>query len=85
MKYAIIGISLKFPECDTKKEFWDILINNKTIIKKHPKNRFNYNSYVNKENKPGKMNCDKAGYLENIDSFDNNYFKKQKIWIHNKK
>jgi acyl transferase domain-containing protein/NADPH:quinone reductase-like Zn-dependent oxidoreductase len=74
MKYAIIGISLKFPECDTKKEFWDILINNKTIIKKHPENRFNYKSYVNKENKPGKMNCDKAGYLENINSFDNNYF-----------
>ena len=69
MKYAIIGISLKFPECDTKEEFWEILINKKTTINKHPESRFNYSSYVNNENIPGKMNCDKAGYLDNIDLY----------------
>ena len=65
MKYAIIGISLKFPDCENINEYWNILEQNKSIISKHPKDRFN-ESYYDPNNIPGKMNCEKAGYLKNI-------------------
>ena len=71
---AVIGISCRFPGSDDINLFWNNLIDSKELIQQFDKNKLsllkaneylvNHKNYVNA-----------CGFLEEIDKFDNNFFK----------
>jgi 3-oxoacyl-(acyl-carrier-protein) synthase/thioester reductase-like protein/acyl carrier protein len=66
---AIIGVSFEFPRIKTWKDLAESLTDSKTYIDNLSSNRLEdiYNKF-------GNLEMSKAGYLSNIDQFDNKYF-----------
>ncbi|MCL2151906.1 MAG: SDR family NAD(P)-dependent oxidoreductase [Oscillospiraceae bacterium] len=76
-RVAIIGMSCRFPGgANSVKEFWDVLVNGKDGIIEVPENRWDMGKYFDEdENAPGKMYCQKGGFLTKaIDEFDAQFF-----------
>lgn len=72
---AIIGVSARFPGCESIGEFWDLLSNGKTGISEVPKNRWDIDSYYDPDpNNFKKTYCRKGGFLNVIDEFDARFF-----------
>lgn len=76
MDIAIIGVSLKLPNnINNLDDLYDKLINKTDCISDHRVDRFNPETYYDKNNSIGKFNTKKGGYLSNIYDFDNSFFK----------
>ncbi len=72
---AIIGIGLRFPEAETKEEFWNMLAEGKSGIIDIPKERWDVEKYYDSTGtQPGKMITKKGGFLKNFDMFDPHFF-----------
>ena len=72
---AIIGMSCQFPGSDNVDEFWTSLAQGKDGISEVPASRWNINEYFDANpDAPGKMITRKAGFIENVDLFDANFF-----------
>jgi acyl transferase domain-containing protein/surfactin synthase thioesterase subunit len=73
---AIIGIGCRLPgDSDTPEKFWDLLQNGKSAVKEVPPERWNIDDYYDPEpGKPGKINTKNAGFMDDIDKFDNLFF-----------
>lgn len=70
---AIIGISAKIPGCENLDEFWDNLCNEKSCSKKI--DRWDMSEYYDEEiGKNGKTYCQYGCFLEDIDTFDPQFF-----------
>lgn len=71
---AIIGMATNFPRSKNLKEYWNVLKNGVDCIREFPKNRKkdieDYINFLGKEDE----GFIKAGFLENIDMFDNKFF-----------
>jgi acyl transferase domain-containing protein len=71
---AIIGMACRFPDADNKEQFWDNLKNSISSIKEIPIDRWNKDLFFSEKTEKGKMNTVSGGFLNNIDSFDANFF-----------
>ncbi|MFD1989557.1 SDR family NAD(P)-dependent oxidoreductase [Paenibacillus nicotianae] len=78
---AVIGIGLKIAGTENLEEYWNIFENNIDCIRDFPEYRKNdvkdfaqlYSKLIQSENESVSYN--KAGYLDEIDKFDNEFFK----------
>lgn len=68
---AIIGMGCRFPGANSPDEFWEVLSNNKDMIRDLPAAR--RNTRVNCSGKPA-MTQEMGGFLDNIDQFDAEFF-----------
>ncbi|MCX7920708.1 MAG: condensation domain-containing protein [Clostridia bacterium] len=75
---AIIGISVKMPGAEDKNEFWENIRNGVNSVGDYPESRHRDSKnfvlhYSNLKEKD--INYSRGGYLENIDKFDNKFFR----------
>ena len=73
-KFAIIGMSCRFPEADNLQQFWNNLVEGRDSIKEIPKERFDVSPYYSTKQEKGKTVGKWAGLLNDIKHFDANYF-----------
>jgi polyketide synthase PksN len=75
MDIAIIGMSCLFPDAKNPEEFWKNILSGKSSIGEFPKKRIdNLEEYLKLTNKSNARFI-KGAYLEEIDKFDNDFFK----------
>jgi acyl transferase domain-containing protein/NADPH:quinone reductase-like Zn-dependent oxidoreductase/acyl carrier protein/NADP-dependent 3-hydroxy acid dehydrogenase YdfG len=74
---AIIGMSCRFPGgADNPELYWSVLLNGKDVIGKIPKERWDADEiYDPNSNAQGKIYTKHGGFLNEIDKFDNNFFR----------
>lgn len=76
-KIAIVGMSCRFPAGSNNIDsFWKALVSGTDGIVDIPSDRWDVEKYYSEdENEPGKMYCNKGGYLDyNVNSFDAGLF-----------
>ncbi len=72
---AVIGMSGCFPEADNVMQFWENLIANRVSIGEIPSDRWEIDKYYDKDpRKENKTISKVAGFINNIDQFDNTFF-----------
>ena len=76
---SIVGISCRFPGANSKEQFWNSLEQGKSAITDFPQNRKEqheafYRLYHHKRFVSGRLCTVKGSYLEDILSFDNEFF-----------
>ena len=75
MKIAVVGISLKLPgNIYSIDDLYNKLSNKEDCVSTHPGDRFDINTFYDKDNNIGKMRTLRAGYIDNIYDFDNSFF-----------
>lgn len=72
---AIIGIGCRFPMAETPEAFWQLLRDGIDAVTEIPQQRWDIQSYYDADpSKPGKMYAQSAGFLEQVDGFDADFF-----------
>ncbi|QIB54189.1 beta-ketoacyl synthase N-terminal-like domain-containing protein [Blautia producta] len=72
---AVIGMSGKFGESENIEEFWEHLINNESVIKEVPAERWNNKVYYDEKLvRPYTTNCKWGGFVNDYDCFDPLFF-----------
>ncbi|NUO79482.1 type I polyketide synthase [candidate division KSB1 bacterium] len=73
---AVIGMSLRFPNgANDPEQFWQVLRDGVDCITEIPANRWNVEDYYDPDpNAPGKMYTRCAGFIDNVDRFDPQFF-----------
>ncbi|ADL52338.1 beta-ketoacyl synthase N-terminal-like domain-containing protein [Clostridium cellulovorans] len=72
---AIVGMAGRFPEADHLEEFWENLVEGKESIREFPADRRkSVENYIKVFSKSDSERLRIAGYLEEIDKFDNDFF-----------
>ena len=76
---SIVGISCRFPGANSKELFWNLLEEGRSAIRDYPKNRKEqhesfYRLYHQKRFVTGRLCAVRGSYLEDILSFDNDFF-----------
>lgn len=69
---AIIGVACRFPQANTKDEYWSNLVNSYDGIREFPRARFSLVKPFLGENDEGPYVL--AGYLDEVDTFDADFF-----------
>ena len=74
---AIIGMACKFPLSDNVSEFWNNILNRIDCIRNFPSKRVkDIDEYLLCKNKSiDNIKYEQAGYIDEIDKFDSNFFK----------
>lgn len=73
---AIVGMSCRFPGAEDYQSFWSNLINGVSSVTEVPENRWDPDIYYSPDfAEPGKSVSKWGGFLEDIDHFDNRFFK----------
>ena len=75
-RYAVIGMSCRFPGAANSPEaFWRLLENGTDAISEVPPDRWNIDQLFNSDPAAaGKMNSRWGGFIDQIDQFDPNFF-----------
>lgn len=72
---AIVGMAGRFPEADNLDVFWENLVEEKESIREFPaERRKSVENYIKVFSKSDSERLRIAGYLEEIDKFDNDFF-----------
>jgi len=72
---AIIGMACRFPGADNPTALWDLFCNGQDMMTDIPSSRWNIDDYYHPDpGTPGKMYTRQAGFLDNIDQFDPQFF-----------
>ncbi|MCL2719604.1 MAG: SDR family NAD(P)-dependent oxidoreductase, partial [Lachnospiraceae bacterium] len=72
---AIIGIAGVMPGCQNLDQFWQALSKENDLISIVPPSRWDWQQYYgNPKEETGKTLCNKAGFVDNIDEFDPEFF-----------
>jgi polyketide synthase PksN len=72
---AIVGISGRFPGCDTVEEFWRHLEANHDLVSEVPEQRWKWQDYFGDPlEQPGKTRVKAAGFMRGVDQFDAAFF-----------
>ena len=72
---AVTGLSLEFPKCKSIKDFWNILINGRSVLENLPLKRYEQLLHYRTINPSlGNLSDMQASFLETIDTFDNDFF-----------
>ncbi len=71
---AIIGMGARFPKAHNLQEFWKLLKENIDGISEVPPDRWDKDAFYAPEPTPGKMVTKYAGFIDNVDLFDAQFF-----------
>ncbi len=75
MDIAIIGVSCKFPGAENQFDFWNNLKNQTSSISEIPTDRWDWKKYWgDPENEENKTNSRWGGFVNDVDSFDLEFF-----------
>lgn len=73
---AIIGMACRFPQAPNIAAYWHILRNGLDAVTNIPDSRWNMAELFNPDPAaPGKMITQRGGFLDDLDQFDNTFFK----------
>lgn len=74
-RFAIIGMSGRFPGGNTIPEFWERIKNNESLISEIPADRWDWREYYNEGTHIAEHTvCKWGGYIDNATHFDNDFF-----------
>ena len=73
---AIVGMACRFPgNAIDPSSYWRLLCEGVDAIGEVPRERWNVDAYYDPDpQSPGKMNCRRGGFLQDVDRFDNHFF-----------
>ncbi|MDQ3761957.1 MAG: SDR family NAD(P)-dependent oxidoreductase [Actinomycetota bacterium] len=72
---AIIGIGCRFPGADDPERFWQLLCDGIDAVHEVPTDRWDADTFYDPNlSVPGKMNTRWGGFLDDVDSFDADFF-----------
>ena len=72
---AIVGIGCRFPGARGPEAFWRLLRDGVDAIRDVPASRWDADAFYDPDpSTPGKMNCRRGGFLEDVDRFDPQFF-----------
>ncbi|MCC5615730.1 acyltransferase domain-containing protein [Nostoc sp. CHAB 5836] len=72
---AIIGMGCRFPGANNLQTFWSLLHDGVDAITEVPKDRWNIDEFYDPDpDAPGKMYVKNAGFLDQVDQFDAQFF-----------
>ncbi|HRL21271.1 MAG TPA: amino acid adenylation domain-containing protein [Alcaligenes sp.] len=72
---AIIGLSGRYPQANSIREFWNVLSQGLDCIDEIPAQRWDHHRYFDSERgKPGKTYSKWGGFIEGVDEFDPLFF-----------
>jgi acyl transferase domain-containing protein len=72
---AIVGIGCRFPGAPGPEAFWHLLRDGVDAVREVPASRWNRDAFYDPDpSTPGKMNCRRGGFLEDVDRFDPQFF-----------
>ncbi|WP_404790315.1 type I polyketide synthase [Altericista sp. CCNU0014] len=74
-KVAVIGMGCRFPGARNLDEFWRLLLEETDAVTEVPPDRWDIDAFYDPQpGKPGKMSTRWGGFLEQVDSFDPQFF-----------
>lgn len=74
-RIAVIGLACRLPGADSAQEFWHLLKRGRTAISSPPRTRRHlWDSFDKDPDAPGSTYIERAGYLDDIDAFDAEFF-----------
>ncbi|SNS42879.1 type I polyketide synthase [Actinomadura mexicana] len=71
---AIVGIDCRFPKAPDPAALWDLLMRGDEGIVEVPKSRWNADVYYDPDGGVGKTNTRYAGFVDDADAFDHEFF-----------
>ncbi|MFI0450153.1 type I polyketide synthase [Actinomadura sp. 6N118] len=71
---AIVGIDCRFPKAPDPAALWDLLMRGGEGVIEVPKSRWNTDVYYDPEGGRGKVNTRYAGFIDDADAFDHEFF-----------
>ncbi|MFG2000316.1 type I polyketide synthase [Spirillospora sp. NPDC048911] len=71
---AIVGIDCRFPKAPDPAALWDLLMRGGEGVIEVPKSRWNADVYYDPEGGRGKVNTRYAGFIDDADAFDHEFF-----------
>jgi acyl transferase domain-containing protein/acyl carrier protein len=72
---AIIGMGCRFPSANDPEAYWQMLRNGVDAMREVPSDRWDINAYYDSDpDAPKKMYVRKAGFLDQVDQFDPQFF-----------
>lgn len=71
---AIIGMACRFPKANNAQKFWEMLKNGVDAISDIPEHRWEVDKFYNEQGEAGKMYVKRGGFIEEVETFDAQYF-----------
>src|SRR6185437_9098949 len=71
---AVIGIDCRFPGAPDKEAFWQLLMDGKVADTEIPSQRWNVDTYYDRDGGAGSMNTRRGHFIDGVDAFDNDFF-----------
>ncbi|QNI09027.1 type I polyketide synthase [Mycobacterium kubicae] len=74
MPIAVVGVDCRFPGAPDKDAFWRLLMEGAVTDSEVPSQRWDVDAYYRTDGAPGSMNTRRGHFLDNVDTFDNDFF-----------
>jgi acyl transferase domain-containing protein len=71
---AVTGIDCRFPGAPDKDAFWRLLMDGVVTDSEVPSQRWDVDAFYHREGAPGSMNTRRGHFIDDVDSFDNDFF-----------
>ena len=71
---AVVGVDCRFPGAPDKDAFWRLLMDGVIADSEVPSQRWNVDAYYRTDGAPGSMNTRRGHFIDNVDTFDNDFF-----------
>ncbi|MBO2447211.1 acyltransferase domain-containing protein [Actinomadura barringtoniae] len=71
---AIVGMDCRFPAAPDPAALWDLLMRGEESVTEIPRSRWDADAYYDPEGGPGRSNTRHAGFIEDADAFDHEFF-----------
>ena len=74
MPIAVVGVDCRFPGAPDKDAFWRLLMDGAVADSEVPSQRWDVDTYYRADGAPGSMNTRRGHFIDNVDTFDNDFF-----------
>jgi len=74
MPIAVVGVDCRFPGAPDKDAFWRLLMDGVVADSEVPSQRWDVDAYYRSDGAPGSMNTLRGHFIDNVDTFDNDFF-----------
>ncbi|MDT5188467.1 MAG: hypothetical protein QOI28_718, partial [Mycobacterium sp.] len=71
---AVVGVDCRFPGAPDKDAFWRLLMDGVVADSEVPSQRWDVDAYHRSDGAPGSMNTRRGHFIDNVDTFDNDFF-----------
>jgi acyl transferase domain-containing protein len=74
MPIAVVGVDCRFSGAPDKDAFWRLLMDGVVADSEVPSQRWDVDAYYRSDGAPGSMNTRRGHFIDNVDTFDNDFF-----------